>query len=175
MFSNPHRNIEQLALRDGMIVADFGAGSGFYSIEAAKAVAPTGRVYAIDVQKGLLERLKKQAHDLHVKNIEIVASDLEKIGGSKIRDGLCDAAVVSNILCMVEDRKTLLEEAKRILKSGGRLLLIDWSASFSHMGPHHGHVIYKDDAMKLALSLGFTFGKEIDAGEHHYGMIFHKQ
>jgi len=175
MFSDPRRNIAQFELRDGMIVADFGAGSGFYTIEAARAVAPTGRVYAVDVQKSLLERLKKQANDLHVRNIDIAVGDLEKLGGSKIRESLCDAVIVSNILFMIEDKKTALTEAKRILKPGGRLLLIDWSASFSQMGPHPEHVLYKDDAMKLALSLGFKFGKEISAGEHHYGMIFHKQ
>jgi len=175
MFSDPRHNIEQLGLSDHNIVADFGAGSGFYAIEAARAVAPHGRVYAIDVQKELLERLKKQGHALHIKNIEILTGDLEKIGGSKVREGLCDTVIVSNVLFMIEDKKAFLTEAKRILKPSGRLLLIDWSASFSHMGPHHDHVIYKDDAMKLVSSHGFAFEREIHAGAHHYGMIFRKQ
>jgi ubiquinone/menaquinone biosynthesis C-methylase UbiE len=175
MFSDPEHNVEQFGLSDGMIVADLGAGSGFYSMAAAKAVAPTGKVYAVDIQKELLERVKKEASRNHVHGIEIITGDIEHLGGSKIRELSCNAVIASNVLFMLEDKKTFLTEAKRILKTDGKLLLIDWSASFSQMGPHADHVVYKDDAMKLALSAGFTFEKEINAGAHHYGIIFRKR
>jgi ubiquinone/menaquinone biosynthesis C-methylase UbiE len=175
MFSDPQHNISQLGLSDGLVVADFGAGAGFYAIEAARAVAPSGKVYAIDVQRDLLERLKKDAQRQHIRNIEVLSGDLEKLGGSKIREASCDVVIASNILFMVTDKKNFLLEAKRILKSSGRLLLVDWSASFSGMGPHSDHVIYKDDAVKLALAAGFTMDREINAGTHHYGIIFRKQ
>ena len=64
MFSDPEKNIEQFSLGKGMHVADFGTGSGFYALAAAEAVGETGRVYAIDVQKDLLEKLKKEAHNV---------------------------------------------------------------------------------------------------------------
>lgn len=175
MFSDPEHNIEQLGLSDGAIVADFGAGSGFYSMEAARAVAPRGKVYAVDAQRDLLDRLKKDAQRQHVRNIEILSGDLEKLGGSKIRENSCDVVIASNILFMLSDKKNFLLEAKRVLKSSGRLLLVDWSASFSGMGPHADHVVYKEDAMKLAVSVGFVFDREIHAGAHHYGIIFRKQ
>lgn len=175
MFSDPEHNIEQLGLSDGHIVADFGAGSGFYSILAGKAVAPMGKVYAIDVQKDLLERLKKEAARQGVRNIDVLSGDLEKLGGSKIRESSCDVVIASNVLFMAEDKKSFLLEAKRVLRPLGRLLLIDWSASFSGMGPHSDHVVYKDDAIKLAKEAGFSFDREISAGAHHYGIIFRKQ
>lgn len=174
MFSDPIHNIEQLGLSDGMIVADLGAGSGFYSIISAKAVSPNGRVYAVDIQKDLLERLKKEALKNHIRGIEIITGDLEHVGGTKIRDISCDVVIMSNILFMIENKKNLLIEAKRILKNKGRLLLIDWSSSFSGMGPNSEHVLYKDDALKLAKEVGFVFDKEISAGNHHYGIIFRK-
>lgn len=174
MFADPQKNVEQFGLSDGMVIADLGAGSGYYSIEIGKAVAPTGRVYAIDVQKDLLERLQKEAKRLGVRNIEIATGDLEKLGGSRMKDSLCDGVVVSNVLFMIEDKKSFLSEIKRILKPKGRLFLIDWAASFSSMGPHPDHVVYKDDAMKMVLAAGFKFDKEIQAGEHHYGIIFRK-
>lgn len=174
MFSDPRHNIEQLGISDGAVIADLGAGSGFYTIEAARAVLPTGRVYAVDVQKDLLERLKKEAQRQHLSNIEVLSGNLETLGGSKVRESSCDVCIASNILFMLDDKKTFLLEAKRILKSHGRLLLIDWSASFSGMGPHADHVVYKDDAQKMALGIGFVFEKEIHAGTHHYGIIFRK-
>ncbi|MDP1625200.1 MAG: methyltransferase domain-containing protein [bacterium] len=175
MFSNPERNVEEAGLSDGNIVADLGAGSGFYSLAAAKAVAPTGKVYAVDVQRDLLDRLKKEAQRQHIRNIDVIAGDLEKLGGSKIRDVSVDACIASNILFMLEDKKTFFLEAKRILKQKGKFMLIEWSGSFGQIGPHPGHVVYKDDAMKLAHETGFAFDREFTAGAHHYGMIFRKQ
>jgi len=174
MFSDPRRNIEQFGLSDGKIVADLGAGSGFYSIEAARAVAPHGRVYAIDVQADLLARLRTEAQRNHITNIDVIRGDIERLGGTKVREGSIDAAIASNVLFMLDDKKSFLSEIRRILKSGGKLLLIDWSASFSQMGPHPDHIVYKDAARKLAQEAGFTLEREIDAGAHHYGMILRK-
>jgi ubiquinone/menaquinone biosynthesis C-methylase UbiE len=174
MFSDPQRNVEELGLSHGNVVADFGAGSGFYTIESARAVGGTGRVYAIDAQRDLLERLKKNAHGQHLGHVDVLAGDLEKLGGSKIRESSCDAVIASNILFMLDDKKTFLLEAKRVLKKNGKLLLVDWAGSFSGMGPHGDHVVYKDDAVKLCMAAGFTLDKEIHAGSHHYGIIFRK-
>jgi len=174
MFSDPRRNIEQFGLSDGMIVADLGAGSGFYSMEAARAVAPHGKVYAVDIQTELLTRLINEARNRRITNLDIVVGDLEKNNGISLREGSMDAVIASNIIFMLDDKKTFLTEIRRILKSGGKLLLVDWSASFSQMGPHPEHVVYKDTARKLAQEVGFTLEKEIDAGAHHYGMILRK-
>jgi len=175
MFSDPRHNIEQLGISDGMVIADLGSGSGFYSIEAGKIVSTMGKVYAVDVQRDLLERLKKEAQRNHIRSIDIIAGDLERLGGTKIRDNSCDVAIASNVLFMLEDKKTFLLEAKRILKPKGRILLIDWSASFSHMGPHPEQVVYKDDAVKMLAAAGLLFEREISAGAQHYGIIARKQ
>ena len=82
--------------------------------------------------------------------------------------------IAAGVLFTVDNRKAFLTEANRILKPGGRLLLVDWSGSFSQMGPHADHVIYKDDAVKLVKEAGFTYEREINAGAHHYGIIFRK-
>ncbi len=174
MFSDPRHNIDQLGISDGMIIADLGSGSGFYSMEAARIVKTMGKVYAVDVQKPMLERLKKEAQTNGIHNIDIIAGDLEKLGGTKLRENFCDVAIASNVLFMLGDRKTFLLEVKRILKQKGRLLLIDWSASFSHMGPHPEQVVYKDDALRMIKEAGFTFEREIGAGAQHYGIICRK-
>ncbi len=174
MFSDPEENIKQFGLSDGMIVADFGSGSGFYAIEAGKAVASSGKVYAIDIQKDLLERLKHEADRARVRNIEFLAGDLEKIGGSKIHEASVDRVIAANILFMIEDKKSFVTEIKRILKPKGAALLVDWAGSFSQMGPHPDHVIYKDKAVQLFVDNGFKVEKEISAGSHHYGIIFRK-
>ena len=174
MFSNPKENVRQFGLSSGMIVADLGAGSGFYAIEAGKAVAPDGKIYAVDIQKDLLDRLKHEAGLAHIRNVEVISGDLEKIGGTKIRDLSVDRVLAANILFMIEDKRSFVAEIKRVLKPKGAVLLVDWAASFSQVGPHSEHVVYKDKAIKLFADFGFKVEKEISAGSHHYGIIFRK-
>lgn len=170
-FSEPVRNIEQFGLEIGQHVADLGVGSGFYALEAAKRVGGEGRVYAVDIQKDLLERVKTGARRDNITNLEIVWGDLEKIGGSKLRDASVDAAIVTNILFQLEDKETFVTEVYRILKSKGKVLLVDWSESFGNMGPPQEQIIPQQKAEALFLEHGFSKIMDITAGAHHYGSI----
>ena len=114
MFSDPQKNIGQLNLDPGMLVADFGSGSGFYTIEAARAVGPSGKVYSIDIQRELLKRTLLNASRDHLHNIEIITGDLEKAGGARIKDSLVNFVIVANLLFQIGNKKNLLDEAKRI-------------------------------------------------------------
>src|SRR3989344_7645609 len=157
MFSAPEKNIEQLGLADNLVVADFGAGSGAYTIAAAEAMHGTGKVYAIEVQKDLLTRLENTCKEKHIGNVSFLWGDVELLGGTKLSDGVCDVVVVSNVLFQASDKKNVLDEARRVLKQGGRLMLIDWRASFNTMGPTTEQVFPGTEARKLVESLNFTF------------------
>ncbi len=173
-FTNPEKNLEALDLTLGLSVVDIGAGSGAYAIAAAKLVGDNGKVYAIDVQKELLAKLKNEAKRLRMHNIEIIWADAEKLGATKLRDGSVDAVILSNVLFQVEDKKGTIAEAKRILKSGGKGVLIDWTDSFGGLGPQPKDVFPKDEAGGTISSAGLTLVKEFDAGDHHYGLVFRK-
>ncbi|MFA6536344.1 MAG: methyltransferase domain-containing protein [Candidatus Paceibacterota bacterium] len=174
MFSDPQKNIEQLDLEKSAKVADFGAGSGFYTIALSRAVGGEGRVYAVDIQKDLLEKIKNTAKLEGLHNIEYVWGDLERLGGSKIQENSLDAVVIANILFQVENREVFVTEAKRVIKPNGRILVIDWADSFSGMGPEASRVITKAQAQKLFTDKGLKLVREIEAGSHHYGFIFSK-
>ncbi|MCR4330770.1 MAG: methyltransferase domain-containing protein [Patescibacteria group bacterium] len=173
-FSDPKKNVEQLHLREAMTVADFGAGSGAYSIAAAQAVGDSGKVYAVEVQKDLLQKLKNEATSSGVHNIEVLWGDIEVLHGTKIRDQAVDAVIISNVLFQAEDKRGVLNEANRILRPGGSILLIDWIDSFGGLGPHPDEVLTQTVAKKLCTEALFTYEKDIMAGAHHYGMIFKK-
>ncbi|MCX6753072.1 MAG: methyltransferase domain-containing protein [Candidatus Nomurabacteria bacterium] len=174
MFVDPVKILQSFGLGDSMIVADLGAGSGFYSIAAAKMV-PNGKVYVVEVQKDYLTTVKTKAETDHLKNLEYFWGDIEKIGGTKIGDRITDVVIISNVLFMAENKKKLLEEAKRILKYEGRVLFIDWSDTSSALGPRAGSVINPVQAKEMFTTAGFTYEKDIPAGEHHYGIIFRKK
>ncbi len=168
-FSNPDNNIAQFGLEEGRFVADFGAGSGFYTIAAARAVGSTGKVYAVEVQKDLVQKIKQTAGEEGLMNIETLWGDIEELGGTKLRDSSVSVVIVSNVLFQVEDREGLVSEVSRILKPKGRVFIVDWDGSYGNMGPEESAVISAQDARALFEKAGFTYLKAIKAGEHHYG------
>ena len=174
MFSDPEKNIKQLGLTEGSYVADFGSGSGFYSFAAAEAVGSSGRVYALDVQKDLLEKIKKEAQFRHLDNIEIIWADLEHVGGTRLRESSMDSIILSSVLFQLENKDKTVEEVRRVLKRGGRVLVVDWLSSFGGLGPQPADVLSKEKAQEIFLKHGFAFDREISAGAQHYGLIFRK-
>ncbi len=170
-FIDPKNNIEQFGLSEGMRVADLGSGSGFYVIESSKVVGGEGRVYAVDVQKDLLEKVKASASLEGLNNIEIIWGDIEKLGGTKLADASVDAVIISNTLFQVEEKDNLLIETGRILRPNGRVLVVDWTDSFNGLGPAPESVFTGQQAKDLFQKNGFVLDKEISAGEHHYGFI----
>lgn len=171
-FLDPQHNIEQFNLSEGMTVADLGSGSGFYTIETAKVVGSEGRVYAVDVQKDLLDKVKNSAEIEGFHNIEVIWGDLDKVGGTKLAESSVDAVIVSNILFQLEDKNNFLSEIKRILKPNGRILVIDWTDSFGGIGPEANAVFIEQEAEELFIKNGYVVERKIEAGDNHYGIIF---
>jgi len=175
MFSDPKRNIEQFGLIPGMKVADLGAGSGFYALASAQTVGNSGRVFAIDIQKDLLTKLKNIANHEKMHNIETIWGDLEMVGGTRLQDGSVDAVIISNILFQISNKDQFFQEVRRILKSNHHALLVDWADSYNGLGPPKADIITESSAKKLFEEKNFEFVRSISAGDHHYGMIFNKK
>ena len=171
-FVVPHTAVSHFHLRDGDRVADIGAGSGHFSFAIAHAVAPSGRVFAVEIQKSLAERIAREARAKHINNLEAVWADLESPRGVRIADGTLDAVVFANVLFQIGHRNRALLEGKRMLRSGGKLFIIDWADSFSSVGPHQDLVVTEAEAKALAQEAGFTFVRTFPAGSHHYGLAF---
>lgn len=174
MFSDPQKNLDQLGLSPDSYVADLGSGAGHYTIAAAKMVGKLGRVYAVDVLKDMLQKIKNQAERAGLTNIEAIWGNVEKLGGTRLADATVNTVLVCNTLFQLEGKKDLPLEAKRILKPKGRVLVVDWKESFGGMGPQPEHVVSPEVARALFEGAGFVFDHEIKAGEHHYGMIFRR-
>jgi SAM-dependent methyltransferase len=85
-----------------------------------------------------------------------------------------DSAILSNVLFQVEDKPSCVAEVRRILKPGGKVLVVDWRESYRNMGPHIDHVVTEVEAKRLFEGAGFALVKKVDAGSHHYGFIFKK-
>lgn len=176
MFTNPDESVKSFELLPGMQVADLGAGSGSFVLVSAKMVGENGKVYAVDIQKELLPKIKREAEKEGYFNVEVIWGDVEKVGGSKLADSSIDVVIASNILFQVEDRESFIAEIKRVLKPNkGKVFVIDWQDSFGGIGPETKSVVSLDECKKIFTRDGFDFYKKFPTGPHHYGLAFKKK
>ncbi len=173
-FSNPQKNLEQFDVMPGQKVADFGAGAGYYTFAISRLVGPAGMVIALDVRKDLLLTIKREAVKTHLFNVETLTTDLESPLGSKLKDASMERGVVCNFLFQIKNKENFAKEVTRVIKSDGKILVIDWADSFGGIGPDKKDIVTAEMCQKLFLNNGFEFERQIDAGMHHYGFVFKK-
>ncbi len=171
-FMDPDVIVKNLKIEAGYKVADFGCGAGYFTIPIAKRVLNSGKVYAIDVLSEPLEAVMSKAKLYGLLNIEPVRANVEVVGGTKISDKSVDLGVLANILFQCNDYDSVFLETKRVLKDNGKIAIIDWIPKDVQLGPKFERCLKKDFVKKIAIKNGFKFEKDIDAGRHHYGMIF---
>lgn len=172
-FADPKTNIEHLMIGEEMKVADIGAGSGAYTFAAAE-IAHGGKVYAVDVQKDLLTKLKTEGVKRRLHNIETIWADVDEPRGTRLADNSLDRAIISNLLFQIENKEGLVKEAARIVRPKGRVMVIDWTDSFGGLGPQAKDVVTANSARALFERAGLRLLKEFNAGDHHWGIIFEK-
>ena len=174
-FIHPEAILRLIDLPAGSQVGHFGCGNGYFTFAAARQVGDMGRVYAIDVQRGILEQVKKEARLENLANIETIWSDLEIPGATVIPARSLDIVLAVNVIFQIKAKRTFLEEAKRLLKDGGEILLVDWKKEKNHFGPPLEMRVSPDEARQLALDTGFSEKSTFEAGKYHYGMLFVKK
>ena len=131
-------------------------------------------MYALEIQKMLVDKLGTVARDSGLTNIEPMWCDIEKEGGTKLADNILDAGLLVNILFQFEQKEVALKEIARTIMPGGTLFVIDWTDSFGGLGPHIDQVIDETAVKSLVEAAGFKFVRSFDSGEHHYGLAFRK-
>lgn len=170
-FLDPKEVLKRLKLRKDITAADFGSGSGGWAIPLAKKLED-GQVYAIDILKEPLSALQGKISLEKIENIRTIHSDVENKKGSTLPDSSIDLVLMTNLLFQTEDKKAVFVEAKRILKKGGELLVVDWKKEAS-LGPEKRRVL-PEEVKKIAEGYDFKLEKELEAGVYHYALVFQK-
>lgn len=171
---NPESVITNLNIRPGDRIADFGSGSGYFTLIIARIIGPDGIVTAADVLQTKLDTVKTSAYSHGLYNINYVRCDLEVYSSSGLDDSSQDMVLLANILFQSQKKLDIVKEAHRVLKSGGELVVIDWEPA-SQFGPKEsGWKLSKEEAQNLVGGLGFSFVREIQVSKNHWGIIFKK-
>ena len=122
---DPNLALRLLGIKRGATVADIGAGTGYYSIRMAKIVGPLGKVYASDIQVGMLNLLQQNVVRAQVTNVIPV---LGAFDDPKLPAGSLDLAIMVDVYHEVSEPQKLLQRLREALKPDGRLVLLEYRA-----------------------------------------------
>ena len=173
-FLNPDSIINEFDLREGMSVADFGSGAGYFTILVAERAGKEGKVYALDMMESALDSVRAKARAVGLENVEVVRTNLEVLGSSGLADQSQDIVLLANILFQSDKKSEIIREAKRVLKDGGSLIIIDWKKGAGGFGPPDSLRTDEMAMRSLAVGEGLVFERSFNAGQFHFGEIFRK-
>jgi len=125
-FINPRKKLEKLSIKEGQSLLDFGCGPGLYTIPAARIVGEKGMVYALDIHPLAMRAVEKKAKKEKLTNITTILSDRD----TGLPDESIDVVLLYDTIHMIKDKRALLKELHRVMKSNGLLSIL-----VEHMRP----------------------------------------
>jgi ubiquinone/menaquinone biosynthesis C-methylase UbiE len=144
--------VAALQLKPGSVVADIGAGSGVFTLPLAKAVAGTGKVYAVDIEQGLVNHIAQKAKEEKATNVQAV---LGQFTDPNLPGRDVDLAFIYDVLHHVENRAEYIRNLAPYLKRTGRIAVIDFHPE---LGPHKNDPklqITRDQTKAWMAAIGF--------------------
>jgi len=172
--NDPKKILEKIGLKTNDIVVDFGCGAGFYTIEAAKITGINGKVFAIDINRDILDHLKQKAIESGLRNIYGIKTDLEKEDSTGLDEGLANVALMINLLYLIKNKEILLREAYRILKSNAKLVIMEWSEKGELNMLEKEELVKNKEIKDLATRIGFKKIMTFEAGISHEVQVYIK-
>ena len=119
----PTRALQIMQIIPGMTVADIGAGSGYFTERLARLVGPTGRVFATDIQQGMIDLLKRRLSAERIQNVTVI---LGEPSNPRLPAGTIDLALMVDVYHELGAPQTVLGHIRTALKPGGRLVLVEY-------------------------------------------------
>jgi ubiquinone/menaquinone biosynthesis C-methylase UbiE len=168
-YQKPHEVITALKLKEGEVIADIGAGSGYCSFRLARHVGEAGRVYAVDVSPEMVVHLNRRIRDLKAKN---VVSLLAAPDDPLLADGSIDRFFICDTWHHVDHHDRYLALLKKMLKPGGEVVMVDFKKAETPVGPPPEMRIARDDLVKEMDANGFRLETEHTFLPYQYFLIF---
>ncbi|MFD2247159.1 class I SAM-dependent methyltransferase [Pontibacter ruber] len=162
--------IENMPLQPNSVVADIGAGTGFYTFRIAPKVLD-GKVYAVEVQDRFLSSLKERQQKLGLANVEVVKGGNQSIN---LPDSSLDLAFMVDVYHELEYPQEMLQAIHKALKPGGKLLLLEYRAEDPDVRIRELHKMSAEQIRKELEANGFRLYKQEDFLPIQHFMLFEK-
>ena len=168
---SPSKAIELLNLKEGMVVADIGAGVGYYTIRMAKKVGATGKVYASDIQPEMLTLLRKRLDEQKITNVEMV---LGTETDPKLPLNSIDLAIMVDVYHELAQPQRMLRKLRKTLKDDGRLVLLEFRKEDPYVPIRPEHKMSVAEAKLELEDEGFVLDKVIPGLPWQHILVFRK-
>jgi len=167
--------LRKIAVEEGQKAAELGCGNfGFFVWPLARLVGRRGQVYAVDILKSTLDEIKRHALKDNLPQVKTVWSNLEIFKATAVETSSLDHALLVNVLHQSEKKIEILRETIRLLKRGGKLLIVEWENTDTPLGPNPEKRVKIESLKNAAPKIGLDLIEEFPAGPYHYGLILTK-
>lgn len=163
----PSETLRRIGVKENHVICDIGAGSGIFTIPAAKLTKET--VYALEIDDEMLALISDKAEKEDIKNIHPI-----KVNNSRfdVPNKVADIVFLVTVLHEIKEKTVFLSEIKRVLKEDGKIAIIEFHKRQTPMGPPIGHRLGKEGAMEVFNNVGLIIVEEFDLGPNYYCSVF---
>lgn len=163
--------VKAMRLRPTDVVADIGAGTGYYSMKVA-AVVPRGKVFAVELQAELRNHIDRKIKERSVHNIEVVPGDTL---GVNLPDNTVDFAFMVDVYHELAWPREMLQSIRSCLKPGGRLMLMEYRGEDPAVRIRPLHKMTVAQITKEMKANGFVLDRRVDSLPIQHFLVFRKQ
>ncbi len=170
-WQKPDKVIRSLGIRSGDRIADLGSGGGYFTFRLARATGPKGKVYAVDVDKGMNEYVANRSRQESLSNIEVI---LAKPDDPLLPQSGIDIVFTTNTYHHLENRPAYFAKVGKYLRQGGRIAIVEFSGT--HWLPFLGSHYTSSEVIKREMSeAGFVLQREFDFLPKQNFLVFTKK
>lgn len=168
-YQKPHEVIQSLDLKEGEVIADVGAGSGYFTLRLSQHVGETGRVYAVDIEPEMIRHISRRARDLRAMNVVPILADPHD---PLLPENSFDRIFICNTWHHIANQDQYLQLLRKALKPGGQVVMIDFKKEELPVGPPLEMKIKREDLIKQMQSSGFRVQTEHTFLPYQYFLVF---
>ena len=168
---DPDRAIDVLRIEKGATVADVGAGSGYMTVKLSKKVGPQGKVYANDIQQGMLDLLNKRLVKSRITNVTTVLGTQDD---PRLPPDALDLVIMVDVYHELSQPQVMLGRIRASLKPGGRLVLLEYRKEDPDVPIRPEHKMSVADAKLEVEAEGFKLTKTNEDLPRQHILIFTK-
>ncbi len=166
---NPRRAVHALGIRPGQVVADVGAGTGYYTSLLARKVAPGGRVLATDIQSEMLDRLRARLARERLSNVELILGTEDD---PRLPPGCCDVILMVDVYHELARPQAMMRRLREALKPDGRLVLVEFRKESAWVPIREEHKMSVAEARAELAADGYRLAEVIDVLPWQHILVF---
>jgi ubiquinone/menaquinone biosynthesis C-methylase UbiE len=167
-YQKPHEVMQALAVKEGEVIADIGAGSGYFTIRLAHHVGAAGHVYGVDVSADMVRHLNERIRDAGLLNVSTILARPD----DPLLPQPVDRFLIVDVWHHIEDQAGYLARMKTQLKPGGQVVMIDFQKRDLPVGPPATMKIAREDLIAQMQANGFRVVAEHTFLPYQYFLVF---